>query len=150
MLTRRAVTLGLAAALFAPSLAWGIEPVFRDKRGLAIRGADPVAYFTDGAYRAGSEAHTTTWMGATWRFVSAENRDRFVADPAKYAPQFGGYCAYAVSQGYTATIDPEAFTVVNGKLYLNYSKSVEKKWRANRDAYIEKANENWPRIRDGK
>ena len=68
------------------------------------------------------------WMGATWLFATAENRDRFQAEPERYAPQYGGYCAYAVSKGRTASIDPEAWRVVDGKLYLNYSKGVQKKW----------------------
>lgn len=147
MFTRRAVTLILLGGLAMPGVALALDPVFSAK-GLAIRGADPVAYFTDGKYVPGSPEFTTKWMGATWRFASADHRDRFVADPEKYAPQYGGYCAYAVSQGRTATIDPTAFTVVNGKLYLNYSKSIEKTWRANRDEYIEQADANWPGLRD--
>ncbi len=148
MFTRRAVTLLLLGALAAPSLAHAIDPVFRDGKGLAIRGADPVAYFTEGAYRAGSPSFTTKWKGATWRFATAEHRDRFLANPERYAPQYGGYCAYAVSQGRVATIDPKAFTVVGDKLYLNYSLGIQEKWRADRDAYITKADANWPRLRD--
>jgi hypothetical protein len=83
-------------------------------------------------------------MEATWLFSSAENRDRFAADPQKYAPQYGGYCSYAVSQGHTASIDPEAWRVVDGKLYLNYSKGVQKKWEMDTTGYIQKADQNWP------
>ena len=148
MIRRRAMTTMLLAGLVLPSLAHALEPIF-SAEGLAIRGADPVAYFTEGAYRPGKPEFTTKWMGAIWRFTSAEHRDRFVADPTRWAPQYGGYCAYAVSQGRTATIDPNAFTVVGDKLYLNYSKDIEKKWRANRDAYIEAADAKWPGLRDG-
>ncbi|MEN0063876.1 MAG: YHS domain-containing (seleno)protein [Myxococcota bacterium] len=149
MIDRRAVMLGLAVALWLPSTSWALDPIFADK-GVAIRGADPVAYFTEGAYKAGLSEFTTKWRGAVWRFTSAAHRDRFVASPERYAPQYGGYCAYAVSQGRTASIDPNAFTVVGDKLYLNYSKSIEKTWRADRDAYIKQADANWPKLRDGK
>ena len=84
------------------------------------------------------------WMGAKWQFSSPESRDLFKANPAQYAPQFGGYCAWAVSHGYTADIDPEAWKIVNGKLYLNYSKSVQKKWEQDIPKYIEDGNRNWP------
>ena len=98
--------------------------------GVAIEGADPVAYFTEGKAVEGSDDFAHEWMGATWRFVSAANRDRFAAEPDRYAPQYGGYCAWAVSQGYTAKIDPEAWTIVDGRLYLNYSKEVRTQWSA--------------------
>lgn len=150
MLTRRALALAVAATLALPTAAFALDPVFKDGKGLAIRGADPVAYFTDKAYRKGSPEFTHRWKGAVWQFTSAEHRDAFVAAPAKYAPQYGGYCAYAVSQGRTATIDPNAWTVVGDKLYLNYSKDIEKKWRANRDAYIRQADANWPKVRAAK
>jgi YHS domain-containing protein len=77
--------------------------------GVAIEGTDPVAYFEDGEPALGSSEFEHEWLGATWRFASAENRDRFAAEPEKYAPQYGGYCAWAVSQGYTAKIDPAAW-----------------------------------------
>jgi hypothetical protein len=84
------------------------------------------------------------WRDATWLFVTAENRDRFQAEPERYAPQYGGYCAYAVSKGRTASIDPEAWRVVDGKLYLNYSKGVQKKWEQDVLGNIIKADKNWP------
>ena len=87
-------------------------------------------------------------MGSKWYFASAANRDAFAADPAKYAPQYGGYCAWAVSQGYTAKIDPEAWKIVDGKLYLNYSKSIQEKWVAGGvDRLIAAGDGNWPGIR---
>jgi YHS domain-containing protein len=113
--------------------------------GVAIEGTDPVAYFEEGRPVAGSSAFE--WMGATWRFATAENRDRFGADPEKYAPQYGGYCAWAVSQGYTAKIDPAAWRIVDGKLYLNYSKDVQTQWSGDIPGNIAKADVNWPQIR---
>ena len=115
--------------------------------GVAIEGTDPVAYFDEGEPVAGSSDFEHDWMGATWRFASAENRDRFAADPETYAPQYGGYCAWAVSQGYTAKIDPAAWKIVDGKLYLNYSKDVQTQWAGDIPGNIAKADANWPQIK---
>ncbi len=117
--------------------------------GGAIKGYDPVAYFIMGKPVEGSSRFTHQGMGATWRFASAENRDRFAADPRKYAPQFGGYCAWAVSQGTTAGIDPEAWRIVDGKLYLNYSKGVQETWARDIPGNIAKGVANWPKIKAG-
>lgn len=114
---------------------------------LMIDGYDPVAYFTERKPVKGLKGFEYQWMEATWRFASKENLELFKEDPEKYAPQYGGYCAYAVSQGYTAKVDPEAWDIVDGKLYLNYSKSVQKKWRKKRDEYIILADKNWPELR---
>ena len=92
---------------------------FVDDNNIAIRGTDPVAYFTQGGPVAGSADFTHTWNNATWQFSSAENRDLFASNPEQYAPQYGGFCAWAMSQGYTASIDPSAWKIVDGKLYLN-------------------------------
>jgi YHS domain-containing protein len=120
-----------------------------DESGLALKGYDPVAYFVDGRAVEGSPALPYEWNGATWRFASAANRERFIRNPKAYAPQFGGYCAWAVSRNYTADIDPDAFDVVAGKLYLNYSKLVQLRWKMNRDENIRKAQRNWPRLTQG-
>lgn len=140
-------TILLATSLFTlPALAEAVAPVFSTFLGGAIRGYDPVAYFTEGRPVEGKRAFSLKWMNATWYFSSARHRDLFRANPEKYAPQYGGYCAYAVSQGYTASIDPEAWKIVDGKLYLNYSKSVQKRWMADIPGNIKLADKNWPRI----
>ena len=123
------VVLGGAALTPPPASAGGIVNSSL-LGGVAIDGTDPVAYFTDGRPAQGSSDFEHEWMGATWRFVSAAHRDLFAADPAKYAPQYGGYCAWAVSQGYTAKIDPAAWKIVDGKLYLNYSPACSRNGRA--------------------
>ena len=115
---------------------------------VAIEGTDPVAYFTEGKAVEGSSRFTHTWKGATWRFKNAANRDAFAGDPEKYAPRFGGYCAWAVSQGYTASIDPEAGTVHKGKLYLNYSIGVRDEWAKDIPGNITKGENNWPKVLD--
>jgi hypothetical protein len=135
-----------ASGFAAPASAGGIiNSSFLGS--VAIEGTDPVAYFTEGRPVEGSSDFEHEWMGATWRFVSAANRDLFAADPDKYAPQYGGYCAWAVSQGYTASIDPEAWKVVDGKLYLNYSKDVQTQWTQDVPGNVTKGDANWPKIR---
>jgi YHS domain-containing protein len=115
--------------------------------GTAIEGYEPVAYFEEGKPVEGDSDHTHEWMGATWYLASAANRDLFAADPEKYAPQYGGYCAWAVANGYTAKIDPQAWAVVDDKLYLNYSLDVQKQWQQDVPGNITKADGNWPGIR---
>jgi hypothetical protein len=141
---------GLAAgammAVYAsPALA---KPRFNQSflGGVAIGGTDSVAYFSERKAVEGSSEFTHEWKGATWRFKNAANRDAFAANPEKHAPRFGGYCAWAVSQGYTAGIDPEAWTIHEGKLYLNYSKGVQAQWREDIPGNIKKAEGNWPGV----
>ena len=120
--------------------------VFATGAAIAIRGYDPVAYFDDDRAVKGSPEHAAQWNGAVWHFASAENKTRFEADPERYAPQYGGYCAWAVSQGYTAPTDPDAFSIVDGKLYLNYSKRVRATWSKDVTGNIERGNANWPGV----
>ncbi len=131
--------------LFAAAAAAQKPEVFSDGGG-AIRGYDPVAYFTESRAVKGSERFIHRWKGATWRFASAENRDRFVAAPEKFAPQYGGYCAYGVAQNYAVSIDPQAWSIVEGKLYLNYSRSVRETWSKDIPDHVRKADANWPAV----
>jgi len=124
----------------------GVDPVYKYSGALALKGYDPVAYFNDGKAVEGSDQFTHAWNGANWRFASPENRDAFAREPEKYAPQFGGYCAWAVSHGYTAKGDPSAWKIVDGKLYLNYNQDVKAKWEQDVPGYISKGDENWPRF----
>ena len=138
--SRGALLAALLGVVAASRLA-ALEPV--DKTflgGLAAEGYDAVAYFTDGRAVEGSKAFETTWNGATWRFASEAHRQLFQKEPARYAPQFGGYCAWAVSQGYTASGDPQAWTIVGGKLYLNYDAEVQEIWQKDPAGYIKQAN----------
>lgn len=147
-----AATLSLALALV---VAGGVQPAAADGvinksmwTGTAIEGYDSVAYFKEGRPVEGSSDFEHEWMDATWRFASADNRDLFAADPEKYAPQYGGYCAYAVAQGGTASIDPEAWRIVDDKLYLNLNKQVQQLWLQDIQGFIAKADANWPKIRE--
>lgn len=114
--------------------------------GVAIQGHDPVAYFTDGKAVKGDPQFQSSANGATYYFVSAEHKAAFDADPAKYEPQFGGFCAWAVSQGYTASIDPNAFQIVEGRLLLQYSLGVRKDFSKDTAGNLKKADANWPGI----
>lgn len=121
------------------------EEIFSTSEG-AIRGHDPVSYFTSGSPAKGDKQFIYRYKNADWYFSSSENLEAFKTDPEKYMPQFGGYCAYAVSQNYTYETDPHAFTIVEGKLYLNYDKETSNAWNEKRDEYIKSANENWPEV----
>ncbi len=112
----------------------------------AIKGYDPVAYFKEGKAVKGHETYTYKWKDADWHFSTVENMEAFKADPEKYAPQFGGYCAYGVSKGALYKIEPEAWKIVEGKLYLNYSKGIQEKWEENQAEFIKKAEANWPKV----
>lgn len=140
--------VGVVAAFALATVALAAEPpIFTPSgSGVAVSGYDAVAYMTEGRPRRGNPAITAKHAGVTWQFASPENRALFIANPEMYAPQYGGYCAYAVSQGYTAKADPEAWSVVGGRLYLNYDLSIRDRWDRNRDGYIRDANANWPRV----
>lgn len=128
---------------------FAIDPVF-ETDGVAIVGYDAVAYFTDAKAVEGKKQHSFDWYGATWQFVSEANRAAFAKDPQKYAPQYGGYCAFGVSRGYAVKVDPTAWKVVDGKLYLNYNHDVQAEWAKDIAGHIEKADANWPKVVEAK
>jgi YHS domain-containing protein len=116
--------------------------------GVAVEGYDTVAYFTDGQATKGSEEFAHEWLGATWYFANAEHRDLFAAQPVKYAPQYGGHCSLGAAFGEsTANIDPEAWSIVNGKLYLQYSKGGRDVWEQDSANMIAAANQKWPEVK---
>ncbi len=144
MLRRSFIGLLMSVVASQPLLA--AEKVFT-RGGAAIRGYDPVAYHLEKAPVKGERRFGYEWKGHEWRFKSVENRDRFIADPEKYAPQFNGFCAWAASQGYLASTVPEAWTIRDGKLYLNYSLSVRSTWLEDVDANIAAGDRNWPALK---
>ncbi len=113
---------------------------------VALGGYDTVAYFTEKKPVKGDDKFTTRYKNVQWHFSSAENRDKFIAEPERYAPQYGGYCAWAVSQGSTASADPQYWKIVNDKLYLNYDAQVQKKWEVNIPGFIQLGDKNWPNV----
>lgn len=140
-----ALLMAASPMLIVPAPAAAEPPVYTDLfSDVAVQGYDPVVYFKDGQPGKGSKEFTAQYKGAIFRFVSADNRDVFLGDPEKYAPQYGGYCAWAVSQGYHAKGDARFWKIVDGKLYLNYSASVQRKWEGDIPGFIAKADETWP------
>jgi hypothetical protein len=136
----------IAAGIGAVAVAKQQSPVNVSRGQLALQGYDAVAYRTSGQPTKGSTSFEHRWNDAVWRFSTAANRDQFAKDPARYAPEFGGYCAYAVSRGYTADIDPNAWRIVDDRLYLNYSKRVQKLWEEDVPGNIAKGRQNWPGV----
>lgn len=128
-----------ASAVAAPS------QYYADESRVAVNGYDVVAYFNHDATR-GIPGIEVNYDGFTWYFESQENADRFQADPARYTPAFGGYCAYGVSQGYLVATDPEAWSIVNDKLYLNYNAAIRTRWLSDSEQYIPLAEKHWPRL----
>ena len=139
----------LLAALtpVAASAATASAPAVNvDAQGLALRRYDTVAFFTTGRPTIGSADHQTQWNGATWQFASAEALAAFRAAPERYAPQFGGYCAWAVSQHYLAPGDPNFWKIVDGKLYLNANARAKELWESEQAEAIVRGHANWPGV----
>jgi hypothetical protein len=118
--------------------------IYKTTGGLALKGFDAVAYFTDGRPVEGSAEFEADWDGAKRRSATGRNRDMFKSEPEKYAPQYGGYCAWAVGHGHTAKGDPEAWKIVGGRPYLDYNQDVKKRREEDVPGYISKGDENWP------
>ena len=140
---RGVLALGLSALLFSMTAKAAEPPVntlknslFGGRTDTAINGYDPVSYFTVGKPTKGQDGLATEWMGAKWKFASQANLDLFKSNPEKYAPQYGGYCAYGVTQGSLVKVEPEQFTLRDGKLYLNYDADVQAKWLKDPAGYI--------------
>ena len=121
--------------------------VFNPSEG-AIHGYDPVAYFTESKAVKGDRKFTYAWNTATWYFASQQNLDAFKANPEKFAPQYGGYCAFGLADGHKAPTDPEAWMIVNNKLYFNYNKNVQQLWKKKPQEYIDTADKKWPLLKD--
>jgi YHS domain-containing protein len=141
-LLARSLLLTLGLLLGAPLLA-AKDLLNLDRQGLALQGYDPVAYVVDGKAVPGNPALTASAGGGTYRFSTAAHQAAFNADPAKYLPAFGGYCAYGVSKNALVEVDPNAFEVVDGKLLLQYSKSILEKFNKDQAGNLAKAEGNW-------
>ena len=147
--TRRLFLAAVAGLPFAAAArAADAAPPINTLAGarVAIHGYDPVAYFVEGGPRQGRADFSAEHRGAVWRFSSVENRQRFLADPERYVPAFGGYCAYGVAQGYLVKIDPQAWAIVDGRLYLNYDTGVRTTWLKDVPGYNAAARANWQKL----
>lgn len=138
--------LALAVALVGSLPAAAGEAINTTDGDLAIKGYDAVAYFTESKPVKGDPAFETSWQGARWRFADDEHRELFTANPDRYAPRYGGFCAGAMAEGRKAPIDPEAWVIVDDRLYLNYSKDGRDEFAADADANIARAEANWERL----
>jgi YHS domain-containing protein len=121
--------------------------VFNPAEG-AIHGYDPVAYFKESKAVKGDKQYAYAWNSAAWYFSNQQNLDAFKANPEKFAPQYGGYCAYGLADGHKAPTDPQAWLIADGKLYLNYNKDVQQIWKKKQAEYIRTADKNWIAIKD--
>jgi YHS domain-containing protein len=140
------LTVALFAGIAGPAAAGSATPpvsAVNTDNGVALKGYDPVAYFTTGQPTPGLDQYTYRYKGVTYRFGSAENRDRFKASPDAYAPQYGGYCAYAMSINRIADIDPARWAIVDGKLYLNKNRLAHTLWSVNKGGHISDGDQHW-------
>jgi len=145
MLTRRATLVTLFAAIASPALANRPE-IFKSNAGVAVNGYDVTAYFNQNRHVQGQPSFSAEWMGATWLFASAESRTLFIENPTAYAPQYGGHCAFAASKNALASTVPEAWTIHNNRLYLNFSLGVREIWRQDIPSNIALADGFWPAL----
>ncbi len=142
LLIAAAIAMSPAVA-FAPAAA-AVPAIYTGRfSATALQGYDPLAYFDTGVPAKGSKDFTAEYKGATFRFTSAGHRDAFIADPAAYAPQYGGYCAWAMADGKYAKGDARHWKIVDGKLYLNYNSDIQGKWNADIPGFISKADTEW-------
>lgn len=140
----------LAASMSACTKTGSVVSVNVNADGLAVKGYDAVAFFASNAAVQGNPTFEYAWNGAKWVFSTAENLEKFKADPEAYAPQFGGYCSYAVSHGYTADGDPNQWKIVDGKLYLNYSEKAKEAWEKEQENLIKEGEKNWAEFQNRK
>lgn len=144
-MTRILVTV--AIVVIAATAAFADKNLINlDKQGIALQGHDPVAFFTEKKPVKGDPKFQSTYKGGQYYFASAENKAAFDADPSKYEPQFGGFCAYGVSRGYTVPIKIEAFQIVNDRLLMQYDFGAQKSFNKDPQANLRKADENWPKL----
>lgn len=142
-----ALALAVTSLMTAPPAHADTPPVHTGLLSrVAVGGYDPVAYFTEGRPVRGDAQHRITHQGYEYRFASAANAAAFRADPARYLPQYGGYCAWAVANGYTAPGNPRNWRIVDGKLYLNYNDEIQQRWERDIPGFIRSANTNWPSV----
>lgn len=139
------MSIGIGA-MAAPPINTMKAGLFGGRSDTAILGYDPVAYFTDGKPIKGQDALAYEWMGAKWKFASQAHLDMFKANPEKFAPQYGGYCAYGVAFDNLVSIEPDKFTIVDGKLYLNYDNDIQSKWLKDPKGYVSTADNKFPAL----
>jgi YHS domain-containing protein len=146
--TRRAIFALPALILVGPARGMEYPRRINHAGGVALRGYDALAWHLERRPRPGSPAFRAEWGGVAWHFASAAHRARFEADPAAFAPRYGGFCAFGVARGYKVDIDPDAWHIHHGALYLNYDRGVQRQWMRDIPAFIARADANWPGLAD--
>ena len=144
---KQAITIAALSLLLMMKVQAQKSEVFAPA-GKAIKGYDPVAFFKESKPVKGADSLAYQWKDANWYFSNQQNLDSFKMNPAKYAPQFGGYCAYGTAQGHKAPTETDTWTIVDGKLYFNYNGKVKEAWMKNQPTLIDKANQNWPGLKN--
>ncbi|MGK7393885.1 MAG: YHS domain-containing (seleno)protein [Candidatus Cyclobacteriaceae bacterium M3_2C_046] len=139
-------SLKLVLLLALATACYGQKDHYFNQNGVALGGYDVMAYHLEGHPMKGNEQFSLKWEGVTWLFANQEHLEKFKKDAQKFTPQYGGYCAYAVANGYTAKTDPETYDIINQKLYLNYNQNVQETWRAEKVKFINQGNKNWPSV----
>ena len=148
--TRSLISVFLFAGLVTPLIAGDPQKmVATGPDGVAIKGYDTVAYFTENRPMKGSPEFAHSWRDTKWYFANAEHHSLFVSDPDRYAPQFGGFCANGMTKGVAVAADPEAWTIVDGKLYIKFNEGARDRWRKDKANKIEQANKNWADLQTG-
>ena len=145
MITGRLYAL-MALAFIAIGAGTAQAGEFFEQDGIALRGYDPIAYFAEGKPAKGLAQYSYEYKGSKFLFASAKNQKAFAANPGKYAPQFGGFCAFGTANGVKASTQPDAFAVVDGKLYLNHDSKVHARWNEDVKGNIDLAEKNWPQV----
>lgn len=141
--------LAMAGVFVLSSAAYAVDiDHSADENDIAIQGYDPVSYFSASTAQQGADQYTATYKNAIYKFTSAENRDKFRADPTRYAPQYGGFCAFGTAMGKKFDTDPNAWKIVDNKLYLNLNKDVQQRWLEDVPGFIQDANQNWGDIKN--
>ena len=143
---KRRISIALLTFAAAASNLLAGQVVNVDENGVALQGYDPVAYFIDGQPVKGAQELATSYNGAIYYFASAEHKAKFEKEPGKYAPRFGGFCAFAVSRGATAPINVDAFQIIHGQLVLQKNQDILKRWQEDSEGNFQKAEANWPKI----
>ncbi|MEM9140410.1 MAG: YHS domain-containing (seleno)protein [Pseudomonadota bacterium] len=149
MTQRRTFLSGMAAAAMVPALsarAADKPEIYTDMQGRALKGYDAVGYHVQRKPILGEDAFRVDWKDAIWLFATPANRDRFLNDPERWAPQYGGYCAWAIAKGWTRPINPKIYRIFDDKLYLNLNMKVHKEWLGSRHTFIAEADERWPGV----
>lgn len=145
-MTKRLLQHLALSAILTVTAGSALAGDFFEKDGVALRGYDPVAYFTTGMPVKGAAAHRYEYKGSTFYFATSANERSFIRNPGKYVPQFGGFCAFGAANGYKVSTQPDAFAVVDGKLYLNHDIKVLGRWKEDVPGNIAKAEKNWPEV----